>query len=135
MSQPVLSIIIAVAELFIYAAIFYAVLTHLQGKKFKAQLLRQAIHIQLLAIVYMLTRLKTAQDLAGTKSNLELLVIGHAALSILVFFWLAILFFKAKALVKIGRNYFQENGRVIYLFLVLLSLSLLSGELIFFLVY
>ncbi len=135
MSPPILSNIIAVAELFIYGAIFYAVATHLRGKKFRPQLLRQAIHIQLLAIVYMLTRLKPAQDLAGNKSNLELLVIGHAALSILVFFWLAILFFKAKALVKVGRNYFQENAPAVYLFLVLFSLSFLSGELIFFLVY
>ncbi len=135
MPRPLLSILIAVAELFIYGAIFYAVATHLQGKKFRPQLLRQAIHIQLLAIVYMLTRLKPAQDLAGTKSNLELLVIGHAALSILVFFWLAILFFKAKALAKVGRNYFRENAQAVYLFLILFSLSFLSGELIFFLVY
>src|SRR5574341_1089219 len=133
MSRPLLSIIIAIAELLIFGAIFYAVATHLRGKKFKPQLLRQAIHIQFLAIVYMLTRLKPAQDLVGSKSNLDLLVIGHAALSILVFFWLAILFFKAKALFKIGRNYFQENAQAIYLFLILLSLSFLSGELIFFL--
>lgn len=91
--MPILSSIIAVLEVFIYSVIFYAVVTHLSGKKLKTNLLGWTIVIQLSAIIYMLTRLKPAQILARTQSHLEFLVVGHALLSILVFFWL----------VKIGR--------------------------------
>lgn len=131
--MPILSSIIAVLEVFIYSIIFYSAVIHLSGKKFKAKLLGWTIVIQLSAIIYMLSRLKTAQTLAT--SNLELLVVGHALLSILVFFWLVILFFKARNFAVVGRNYFQENKKSTYLFLAFLSLSLLSGELIFLLVY
>ena len=133
--MPILSSIIALVEVFIYGIIFYSFLTHLRGKEFKAQLTGRIILLQLGAIVYMLTRLKPAQTLAGLKSNLELLVIEHALLSILAFFWLVILFFKARNFATIGRNYLQENKKSTYLFLAFLSLSLLSGELIFLLVY
>ncbi len=133
--MPILSSIIALVEVFIYGIIFYSFFTHLRGKEFKTLLVSRTILIQLVAIIYMLTRLKPAQTLAGIKSGLELLVVGHALLSILVFFWLVILFFKARNFATIGRNYLQENKKSTYLFLALLSLSLLSGELIFFLVY
>lgn len=133
--MPILSSIIAVLEVFIYSVIFYAVVTHLSGKKLKTNLLGWTIVIQLSAIIYMLTRLKPAQILARTQSHLEFLVVGHALLSILVFFWLVILFFKARNFAVVGRNYLQENRKSTYLFLAFLSLSLLSGELIFFLVY
>ena len=133
--MPILSPIIALLEIFIYGIIFFSFLTHLRGKEFKARLVGRTILIQLVAIIYMLTRLKPAQTLAGLKSGLELLVIGHALLSILVFFWLVILFFKARNFALVGRNYFQENKKSTYLFLAFLSLSLLSGELIFLLLY
>ena len=133
--MPILSLIIALLEVFILSVIFYAVVTHLSGKKLKTKLLGWTIVIQLSAIIYMLTRLKPAQILARGQSNLELLVIGHALLSISVFFWLVILFFKARNFAVVGRNYLEENKKSTYLFLVFLSLSLLSGELIFFLVY
>jgi len=133
--MPILSSIIAVLEVFIYGIIFYSVVTHLSGKKLKTKLLGWTIIIQLSAVIYMLTRLKPAQILAKTQSNLELLVVWHALLSILVFFWLVILFFKARNFALVGRNYLQENKKSTYLFLAFLSLSLLSGELIFFLLY
>ena len=135
MSPPILSIIIALVEVFIYVGIFYTVVTHLFGKKLKTKLLGWSMVIQLSAIIYMLTRLKPAQILAGSKSNLELLIVGHALLSILVFFWLVIIFFKARNFFLKGANYFQENKKSTYLFLTAISLSLLSGELIFWLVY
>ena len=133
--MPILSSIIAVLEVFIYGMIFYSVVTHLFGKKLKIKLLGWTIIIQFTAIIYMLTRLKPAQILAKTQSNLELSVVWHALLSILVFFWLVILFFKARNFALVGRNYLQENKKSTYLFLAFLSLSLLSGELIFLLVY
>jgi len=133
--MPILSSIIALVEVLIYGIIFYSVVTQLFGKKLKTKLLGWTITIQLSAIIYMLSRLKPAQILARSKSNLELLVVGHALLSILVFFWLVILFFKARNFALAGRNYLQENKNSTYLFLIFLSLSLLSGELIFFLVY
>ncbi|EQB62927.1 MAG: hypothetical protein RBG1_1C00001G0506 [candidate division Zixibacteria bacterium RBG-1] len=133
--MPIISLIIAVLEVFIYSIIFYSVLAHLLGKKLNTKLLGWTIIIQLSAIIYMLTRLKPAQILARTQSTLELLVVGHALLSILVFFWLVISFFKARNFALVGKNYLQENKKSTYLFLAFLSLSLLSGELIFFLVY
>ena len=133
MQPPLFSIAIAIAEVFIYGVIFYSLLSHLLGKEFKAKLLGVTIVIQLSAIIYMLTRLKTAQTQA--RSNLELLVVGHALLSILVFLWLVILFFKARNFAVLGKNYLQENKKSTYQFLALLSLSFLSGELIFFLLY
>lgn len=135
MSRPILSTIIALSEVFVYSVIFYSAVIHLSGKKLKTKLLGWTIVIQLSAIIYMLTRLKPAQILARTQSHLELLVVGHALLSSLVFFWLVILFFKARNFVLAGRNYLQENKKSTYLFLAFLSLSLLSGELIFLLVY
>jgi len=133
--MPILSPIIAVAEVFIYGIIFYSFFAHLQGKKFKALLTRRTILVQLVAVVYMLSRLKPAQTLAELKGNLEVLVIGHALLSILVFFWLVILFFRTRNFASTGKNYLQENKKATYLFLIAFSLSFLSGELIFFLLY
>lgn len=130
---PILTLFNAGAELIVAAVVLYAIISHLRGGRFPAQLLGAALLFELcIVIAYRF------MQVAGVDTGLELTVAAQKLLtaqgfaSLLTFLGLAILFVLAAADVNAGRrSWFQRNVAPAWTFVGLWLATVLSGEALF----
>lgn len=134
---PWFSAFSAITELFVTAAIFYVLWMAVYRDEFKAGILGVALAYEVIVnISYMTSRLFTHTDTSHHADWMVALLAGHGILSLVMFLGLVAL--GGVAYVKHrreGRNLFAERVGLTGVFVVLWTISILSGEAIFFLEY
>lgn len=134
---PWFSAFSAFTELLVTAAIFYVLWMAVYRDEFKAGVLGVALAYEVIFnISYMTSRLFTHTDTGHHADWMVALLAGHGILSLVMFLGLVAL--GGVAYVKHrreGRNLFAERVGLTGVFVVLWTISILSGEAIFFLEY
>ena len=129
LNPPAFSILAAFSELVVTAIVYYSILSHLQGRRFRIGLLGVAILFEAIVNVsYMLTRFIGPHSPLHFSVRLKLFATLHGTFSMLIFILLIILFFLASSSAKLERNFLREHKFLTYLFLVLWGVSVASGE-------
>jgi hypothetical protein len=135
MSIPAFSIFAAISELFVTAGVFYVVFTNLKGKGFHWRLATGVILFEFFVnMLYMIYRMQQP-SISESSTAVVTLAAGHGFLSLLVFVLFTIFSFLAYSAIKRGNHFFRENRPLTYAFIGLWTISVLSGEVLFFLNY
>ena len=135
MSAPAFSTFSAISELFVTAGVFYIIFTNLKGRNFKWKLAAGVIAFEFLVnMMYMIVRM---QQHGETNSDAAFVAFaaGHGFLSLLVFIVFVVFSFMAYSANKKGRHFFQQNRGLTYGFTALWTLSVVSGEILYFINY
>ena len=134
MSAPAFSTFAAISELFVTAGVFYVVFTNLKGRGFKWKLASAVILFEFFVnMLYMIFRMQQHGTSSGLPARLVALAAGHGILSLLVFILFVVFSFLADAAIKKGNHFFQDNKALTYAFLILWTISVVSGEVLYFL--
>jgi len=140
MNVPAMSLFVAISELFVTAAIFYVILSNLRGRPLAWKLLSLTLAYELLVNMnYMIRKTASMRAMAAGEAPasealspaMTAFAAAHGIFSLLMF--LALLGVSALAIghMRRGKNYFQERPRLAIGFLVLWTISVLSGEVFF----
>lgn len=135
MSAPTFSTFSAISEIFVTIGVFYVVFTNLRGKGFPWKIALGVIIFEFsVNMLYMIVRM---QQHTVTETNQTMLAFaaGHGFLSLLVFILFAVFAFLAYTASKKGKHFFRDNRAVTYSFIVLWSISVLSGEVLYLINY
>jgi hypothetical protein len=135
MSTPTFSTFAAISELFVTAGVFYVIFTNLKGKGFKWKIATGVILFEFfINMLYMIFRMQQ-QSVSESSQAMVALAAGHGFLSLLVFILFVVFSFLAYSAIKRGSHFFQENRPLTYGFIGLWTISILSGEVLYFLSY
>ncbi len=137
MSIPPFSVFSAVSELFVTAAVFYLVRRNWMRRPFPLPLfLGVALFEAMINVVYMATR--AARASAGTEhvpASMKIFFAAHGMLSLLAYLVFVILAVFAWQDQKAGRWYFRDRPALTWAFLAVWTVSVVSGEVLFVLLY
>ena len=135
MDAPALSTFSAISELFVTAAVFFIVFSNVKQRGFYALLAGVVIVFEFsVNMLYMIHRMNEQSD-SGGDPTLIALGATHGLLSLIVFILLvafSVLAFNAH---KRGRFFFREHMGITYGFVALWTISVLSGETLYYLNY
>lgn len=135
MSAPTFSTFSAISELFVTAGVFYVVFTNLKGHGFKWKLAGGVIVFEfLINMMYMIFRMQQQTE-SSVDSSFVAFAAGHGVLSLLVFILFAAFSFLAYSANKRGHHFFRDNRTLTYAFIGLWTLSVVSGEVLYFVNY
>ncbi len=134
MSAPAFSTFAAISEVFVTAGVFYVVFTNLNGRGFKWKLATTVILFEFFVnMLYMIFRMQQHTTSSSLPARLVALAAGHGILSLLVFILFVVFSFLGYTAIKKGNHFFQDNKALTYSFLVLWTVSVVSGEVLYFL--
>ncbi|MFQ5753484.1 MAG: hypothetical protein ACE5HI_15955 [bacterium] len=132
MSTPTFSTFAAISELFVTAGVFYVIFTNVKGRGFKWKLATTVILFEFfINMLYMIFRMQQ-HTVSESSSGLVALAAGHGFLSLFVFILFVVFSFLAYSAIKKGNHFFQENRALTYGFIGLWTISVLSGEVLYF---
>ncbi len=133
MSAPAFSTFSAISEVFVTAAVFYVVIDNLKGKGFHWRLAVGVIVFEFLVnMMYMVIRMQHHSE-ANSDAGFVAFAAGHGFLSLLVFILFVVFAVLAHSAARKGRFFFRENRGLTYGFMALWTLSVVSGEVLYFL--
>ena len=137
MEVPAFSIFSALSELVVTAVVFYTILDNVKGRRLKWPLLGTVLAFELCVnIVYMVGKAGEAESKSEYSAGMLAFLAGHGLLSLAMFIGLCLLYTLSVIDLKEGKaTWFQRHPKGAYVFLGLWTLSLLSGEAIFVIVY
>lgn len=137
MTIPAFSIFSAVSELFVTAAVLYAVVRELRGGGLAWRLLGGVLLFEVLVnVVYMARRAAQADAEEELSPLLRVLYPAHGMLSLLMLAALVVVYLLAVGDMRGGRaTWFRRHAGLTWGLIVLWVVSVLSGELIFVLRY
>ena len=139
MSAPIppFSIFSAISELFVTAAVFYIVWRNWTRRTFPLPLLiTVALFEALVNVTYMAARASRASTGVDTVSTgMKTMFAAHGMLSLLAFLAFVVLAVYAWMDQRNGRWFFRERPALTWAFLLLWTVSIASGELLFVLRY
>ena len=125
----------AISELFVTAGVLTVVIHNLRRRGFLARLAFGLVVFEFsVNMLYMIFRMQETPS-TGLPNWLIALAAGHGILSLLVFILFTVYSFLALASIKRNRYFFAEHPRQTALFIVLWMASVLSGELMYALLY
>ena len=132
MSTPTFITFAAILELFVTAGVFYVIFTNVKGRGFKWKLATTVILFEFFVnMLYMIFRMQQ-HAVTESSSGLVALAAGHGFLSFFVFILFVVFSFLAYSAIKKGNHFFQENRALTYSFIGLWTISVLSGEVLYF---
>jgi uncharacterized membrane protein YozB (DUF420 family) len=136
MRAPLYSTVSLVAELFVSAAVYSSIWAGWRKNLFRKRLVALTLAYEaLFNISYMVYRVLTHVD-DSKDGPFEIgLAIFHGTLSLAMFIALIVFMIVAWRAYGKGKNYFKEHPRLTWTFLVLWTLSVLSGVLFYFVEY
>ena len=133
MTIPPFSIFSAISELFVTAGVFYVIRRNWTRRTFPLALfLGVALFEALVNVMYMANRAAAAA--AGhepVSQGMKIFFAAHGLLSLLAYVIFVILGILAYQEQRAGRFFFRERPILTWSFLVLWTISILSGEAIF----
>lgn len=133
---PWFSAFTAVTELFVTVAIFYVIYQAWANDEFHGKLLAGALAYEVLFnITYMTSRLFTHGHTGSHPDWLVGLLAGHGILSLVMFLGLVAMSVAAYRWDQRGENLFARYSVLTGVFVVLWTISIVSGEAIFLLEY
>ena len=137
MHIPPFSLFSAVSELFVTAAVFYVVYRNWTRRPFPLPLfIAVALFEALVNVAYMATRASRASAGADTISTpMKIMFAAHGMLSLLAFLIFVVLAVYAWMDQRAGRWFFRERPALMWAFLILWTVSIGSGEVLFVLRY
>jgi len=137
MPIPPFSIFSAVSELFVTAGVFYVVRRNWTRRPFPlALLIGVALFEALVNVVYMANRASRAA--AGhdvISPAMKIFFAAHGTLSLLAYLWFVILAVFAWQDQRANRWFFRDRPALTWSFLVVWTVSVVSGEVLFVLRY
>jgi hypothetical protein len=138
MNIPPFSLFSAISELFVTAGVLFVIRRNWTRRLFPFGLfLAVALFEALVNVLYMANR--SAQAAAGTHEALstgtKVFYAGHGVLSLVAYLVFVVLGIFAHQEQKDGRFFFRERPALTWSFLVLWTVSIVSGEMIFLLRY
>ena len=123
----------AISEIFVTIGVFFVVLSNYRGKPFKWKLaLGLCIFEFSVNMLYMVARMSQGST-EGVAPAMAALYAIHGTLSLIVFIGFATLSALAYAEFRKGKSYFQSRPTLTKVFLIFWTISVGSGELIYFL--
>ena len=133
MHVPPFSIFSAVSELFVTAGVLYVIRRNWTRKPFPfALFLTVAIFEAVVNVLYMAGRASQAATGAQTVSaGMRLAFAAHGMLSLLAYLTFVMLGVLAYQDEKQGRSFFPEHPGITWTFLIVWSISVISGEALF----
>lgn len=134
---PLFSTLSAVTELFVTAAVYAFIFQAYKRDLFRKGLMAFALTYEVVVnIAYMAFRLLQPSEGAGDLSPAMVALYGfHGTLSLLMFIGLVALVVTAVRLHRFGHNLFRERPKLMWTFVVLWGVSILTGELIYVFTY
>lgn len=134
MNIPAFSIFSAISELFVTAGVLFVVRRNWTGRMFPFGLfLAVALFEALVNVLYMANR--SAQAATGShevlSTGMKIFFAGHGILSLVAYLVFVVLGIFAHQEQKEGRFFFRERPALTWSFLVLWTVSIVSGEAIF----
>lgn len=124
----------AIAEIFVTAAVLYVVYSNVKQRPFPARLaFGTALFEFAVNMFYMISRMGQASDHPAMSTAMIVLAATHGALSLLVFIAFVALALLAYLDSRRGKFYFAEHRVVTIVFLIFWMLSVISGEVLYFL--
>ena len=136
MSASAFSTFSAISELFVTAAVFYVIFTNLKGRNFPWKLAVGVILFEFsVNMLYMIFRMQQQGTTGDSSSAFVAFAAGHGFLSLLVFILFAVFCFLAYSGFKKGSFFFKENKTLTYVFISLWTISVVSGEVLYFINY
>jgi hypothetical protein len=136
-SIPPFSLFSAISELFVTAAVYFVVWRNWTRRTFPLPLLiGVALFEALVNVTYMANRAsRAATGIDPTPAGLKLMFAAHGTLSLLAFLAFVVLAVYAWMDQRSGRWFFRERPALTWTFLVLWTVSIVSGEMLFVLRY
>jgi hypothetical protein len=129
---PAFSVFSAASELAVTAAVFFVLWRAWRHDDFRGRLLAITLGFEACVnIAYMSIRIASPAPELHASAAMEALLAGHGVLSLLMFAGLVALAVDAFRLHRQGRNALRERPKATLGFVVLWSISVLSGEAIF----
>jgi hypothetical protein len=137
MSIPAFSIFSAVSELFVTAGVFYVVRRNWTRRPFPlALLIGVALFEALVNVVYMANRAARASSGADTLSaGMKIFYAAHGMLSLLAYLVFVVLAVFAWQDQRAGKWFFRDRPALTWAFLIVWTVSVVSGEILFVLRY
>ena len=140
MNAPAFSTFSAIAEFFVTVGVFYIVLRSYRQKGFAWAFAAGLIIFEFsVNMMYMIFRMREVSAGGGQHatggSPYAPFMAAHGMLSLLVFVLLVVFAYLAFVASKRGRHFFQDHPGVTWTFLGLWTLSVGSGEALYFLNY
>jgi len=134
---PPFSLFSAISELFVTAAVFYVVYRNWTRRPFPLPLfIAVALFEALINVAYMATRASRASAGAEALStSMKIMFAAHGMLSLLAFLIFVVLAVYAWIDQRAGRWFFRERPALMWAFLLLWTVSIGSGEVLFVLRY
>jgi len=138
MNIPGFSLFSAISELFVTAGVLFVVRRNWTRRRFPIGLfLAVALFEALVNVLYMANR--SAQAASGAheplSTGMKLFYAGHGILSLVAYLVFVVLGIFAHQEQKDGRFFFRERPALTWSFLVLWTVSIVSGEVIFLIRY
>lgn len=137
MDIPPFSIFSAVSELFVTAGVFYIIRRNWTQRTFPfALFIGVALFEALVNVMYMANRSATAAAAApGTSealsTGMKIFYAAHGSLSLVAYLVFVVLGVLAYQEQRAGRWFFREHATLTWVFLVMWTISIASGEAIF----
>ena len=136
MSAPAFSTFSAISELFVTAAVFYVIFINIKERGFPWKLALTVILFEFsVNMLYMIFRMQQQGQTGESSSAFVAFAAGHGFLSLLVFIMFVVFCFLAYSGFKKGSFFFKENKNLTYVFIGLWTLSVVSGEILYFINY
>lgn len=124
----------ALSEVFVTSGVLYVVLTNLKGQSFKWKVALALVIFEFsVNMLYMIYRLKEHVPKANLSGPEILLAATHGTLSLIVFILFATYSCIAYAENLKNRFFFREHKIQTWVFLTLWMISVISGEILYFL--
>ena len=135
MSTPTFSTFSAISEIFVTTAVFYVVFKNLKGQGFAWKAALGVIVFEFsVNMLYMIFRMQQ-QSVSESSPTMVAFAAGHGFLSLLVFVLFVVFCFLAYSGFKKGKYFFRDNRALTYAFVALWTISVVSGEVLYFINY
>ncbi|MGH7740930.1 MAG: hypothetical protein ACRENS_02790 [Candidatus Eiseniibacteriota bacterium] len=132
MHIPAFSIFSAISELFVTAGVFWVIRRNWTRRPFPfALFLTVALFEALVNVMYMASRSSAAASGQSVAPNLRIFFALHGMLSLLAYLVFVILGVLAYQEQKEGRYWFRDRPAITWTFLVVWTISIGSGEVLF----
>lgn len=137
MSIPPFSLFSAVSELFVTAGVVFIIHRNWTRRRFALSIfLAVALFEALVNVMYMANRAsRAATGAESLATGMKIFYAAHGMLSLLAYLVFVVLGVFAYQEQKVGRFFFRERPWLTWLFLVVWTVSIVSGETIFALRY
>jgi len=134
---PAYSIFSAVSEVFVTIAVLYSITTNLKGNKLPVKLLGGVLAFEIVVnVIYMARMAGRAERSTELSTGMKLFFAGHGILSLVMILGLGWLYVLSVKDMKDGREtWFRRHRGGAWFFVFLWMVSVISGEVIFFMRY